>query len=127
MIGAQAIVDEVVAPRDRGRYQGIFGAVFGVTSVIGPLVGGFFVEHLSWRWVFYINLPIGAVALVVVSVVLPATSTRRKHKIDYLGATLLAGFAVCVVLATSWGGTTYAWNSPTIIGLFAAAIVLLAG
>src|SRR4051812_8853311 len=125
MVIALAIVGAVVPPRDRGRYQGVFGAVFGVSSVAGPLLGGFFVEHLSWRWVFYINLPLGVVALVVVAAVLHTPSQRVRHRTDYLGALVISLAITCVVLVTSLGGTTYGWTSGFILGLAAAAVVLI--
>jgi EmrB/QacA subfamily drug resistance transporter len=126
MIGAQTIVGDVVAPANRGRYQGLFGAVFGVTSVLGPLAGGLLVDHASWRWVFYINLPLGVVALLVTGAFLPTAQRRVSHVIDYLGAALVAAGTTCLVLMTSLGGTTYAWGSPQIVTLAVAGVVLLA-
>jgi EmrB/QacA subfamily drug resistance transporter len=126
IIGAMTIIGDVASPRDRGRYQGVFGGLFGVSAVIGPLLGGLFVDHLSWNWVFFINLPIGAGALAVVTAVLPATRNRIKRTIDYLGTVLLAAAATCLVLFTSLGGTTLAWSSPQSIGLVGGGLVLLA-
>ncbi|GHA91574.1 MULTISPECIES: MDR family MFS transporter [Streptomyces] len=125
MVLSMAIVGDIVTPRERGKYQGLFGAVFGVTSVLGPLLGGFFTEHLSWRWVFYINLPIGVVALLVIAAVLHIPVRRTKHTIDYLGTFLIAAVATCLVLVASLGGTTWAWDSVQIIGLAVLAVVLL--
>jgi EmrB/QacA subfamily drug resistance transporter len=121
-----AVIGDLIPPRERGRYQGFFGAVFGVATIVGPLVGGFLVEHLSWRWIFYINLPTGILALVVIAAVLPARSTRHQHQIDYAGALLLTAALSAVILFTGLGGTAFPWTSPVILGLIAASVAATA-
>ncbi|CAM5536690.1 Drug transporter OS=Streptomyces glaucescens OX=1907 GN=SGLAU_10765 PE=4 SV=1 [Streptomyces glaucescens] len=124
MVLSMAIVGDLVPPRDRGRYQGLFGAVFGATSVLGPLLGGVFTEHLSWRWVFYVNLPVGVVALAVIAAVLHIPRKTARHVIDYLGTFLIASVATCLVLVASLGGNTWSWGSPQIIGLLVLGVLL---
>jgi EmrB/QacA subfamily drug resistance transporter len=118
-----AVIGDLIPPRERGRYQGLFGAVFGLATIIGPLLGGFFVDHLTWRWIFYINLPTGAVALAVLAAALPARPSGRRHTIDYLGAALLSFALTAIILVTSLGGNTFPWDSVFVVGITAAAIL----
>jgi EmrB/QacA subfamily drug resistance transporter len=126
LVSAQAAIGDVVPPRERGRYTGLFGAVFGLASVAGPLLGGFLTSDLSWRWIFYVNLPLGVFALFVLAATLPSASERVHHKIDYPGIVLLALGLSGIVLAASLGGTSYAWGSSTIVGMWIVGVVFLA-
>jgi len=123
---AQAIIGDIVSPRERGRYQGYIGSVFAVSSVAGPLLGGFFVDTLSWRWCFYINLPLGIVALAVTAVVLDLPYKRQEHKVDYLGAALLVAAVTPLLLALEWGGREYEWGSSMIMGLAVGGVLVTA-
>ena len=125
MVGAQAITGDVISPRQRGRYMGYFGAVFGLTSVAGPLLGGVFTQDVSWRWVFYINVPIGVLALFAIASVLHIPVKRTEHAIDYLGTALLSAAVTALILLTTWGGTTYPWASGPIIGLAVGSVALI--
>ncbi|MGW2546386.1 MDR family MFS transporter, partial [Kitasatospora sp. NPDC001574] len=124
---AMALIAELVPPRERGKWQGYAQSCFVLAGVVGPLVGGAFVDHLSWPWIFYINLPIGAVALVVVTSVLKLPVNRQKHQLDYLGSALLSAAIVSILLVSVWAGDQYAWGSVQVIGLLVLAVVLLVG
>ncbi|HYS36771.1 MAG TPA: MDR family MFS transporter [Pseudonocardiaceae bacterium] len=125
MVTSSTLIADVIPLRDRGRYQGALGSVFGIVTVIGPLLGGLFVDHLSWRWAFYVNIPIGVIVIAVAVPAIPAVRSALKPIVDYLGIILITLGASGLTLVTSWGGTTYPWLSPTIIWLAAGSVVAL--
>lgn len=127
IVTAQGIIGDVVAPRKRGRYLSMLAPMIGVATVVGPALGGVLIDHFSWRWIFFANLPLVFVALAVTAITIKLPHRRRNPHIDYLGAALLGGGVSAIVLVTTWGGTTYAWTSWVILGLVAAAVLLLTG
>src|SRR5215471_12509999 len=118
-----AVIGDVIPPRERGRYQGFFGAAFGFATIVGPLLGGFFVDHLTWRWIFYINIPTGLLALFVIAAALPPPSARREHVIDYRGGALLTIALTTTILFTSLGGISFDWTSPLTLSLIGMSLV----
>src|SRR5215218_1987452 len=124
---SQTIIGDIISARERGRYIGYIGAVFGVASIAGPLVGGWITDNFSWRWLFYVNLPFGVAALVFIVAYLHVPHTPRRHKLDYVGFAALPLALVAVLLATTWGGTTYPWDSWRIVSLYVVGALILIG
>jgi EmrB/QacA subfamily drug resistance transporter len=124
---ALAVIGDIIPPRERGRYQGYFAAVFGTSSVLGPVLGGFFADGPGWQWIFYMNVPIGLVALVITSAALKMPHVRRNHSIDYLGAALVVGSVSSFLLYTAWAGPDHGWGSDLGIGLLVAGVLLAVG
>src|SRR5436309_3913080 len=122
---AQATIGDLFSARERGRYAGYTGSVFASASIIGPLAGGYLTDSVSWRWIFYINLPLGALALFVIAAKMQIPFKRREHRIDYLGPAVLTGAVTSLLLVAVWGGITYPWISAEIIGLTVAGAVLV--
>jgi len=126
VVGVMAIIGDLVPPRERGQYQGMLAGIMAIAMVGGPLIGGFITDHLSWRWAFYVNLPLGGLALLILMTQLHLPKYRTEHRIDWLGAGLMAVGITAIVLVTTWGGTQYAWRSAQIIGLSVLAVLALA-
>src|ERR671910_3791577 len=124
---SQTIIGDIISARERGRYMGYIGAVFGVASIAGPLVGGWITDNFSWRWLFYVNLPFGVAALAFIVAYLHVPHVPRRHRLDYVGFAALPVALVAVLLATTWGGTTYPWGSWQIASLYAAGVLVLIG
>src|SRR4029077_10961744 len=123
---SQAIIGDIISPRERGRYQGMMGASFGLASIVGPAAGGFITDHFTWRWLFFVNLPIAVVTLIVIALYMHVPNERRRRTIDVWGSVTLSAGITCALLATVWGGVQYPWNSVQIVGLYGVAAALLA-